>query len=182
MLHGLRGDTAALREAGTTGGCFTIIIIAIPSPHTFWASTKSAYHAALVLLCARRGDRASWCIASSRTTGFAARTKGLYSSWLELAAGLDAMLTGATQIAMQYSPTTRSCMCRCGRGDSGFLRGLGKQIVSRPISEPVRSVLNEEQMATHAVAQKAIDQILEEGWKEIGRQVRPSSGLRRTAD
>jgi Xaa-Pro aminopeptidase len=110
-------------------------------------------------------------------------TKGLYSSWLELAAGLDAMLTGATQIAMQYSPNNAIMyVSMVDAGTVEFLRGLGKQIVSSAdLVSQFEAVLSEEQMATHAVAQKAIDRILEEGWKEIGRRARPSSGLRRSA-
>jgi Xaa-Pro dipeptidase len=99
-------------------------------------------------------------------------TKGLYSSWLELAAGLDAMLTGATQIAMQYSPNNAIMyVSMVDAGTVEFLRGLGKQIVSSAdLVSQFEAVLSEEQMATHAVAQKAIDRILEEGWKEIGRR------------
>ena len=37
-------------------------------------------------------------------------------------------------------------------------------------------MLTEEQMATHAQAQKAIDAILAEGWQKIGRRLRPGSG------
>ena len=36
-------------------------------------------------------------------------TKSVYSSWQELEAQLQTMLTGATRIAMQYSPATPSC-------------------------------------------------------------------------
>jgi Xaa-Pro aminopeptidase len=37
-------------------------------------------------------------------------------------------------------------------------------------------VLSEEQMASHGVAQRAIDALLAEGWREIGRRLRPSTG------
>jgi Xaa-Pro aminopeptidase len=110
-------------------------------------------------------------------------TKGLYSSWLELAAGLEAMLTGAAQIAMQYSPNNAIMyISMVDAGTIEFLRSLGKQIVSSAdLVSHFEAVLSEEQVATHVVAQKAIDRILEEGWKEMGRRVNPPSGSRRIA-
>jgi Xaa-Pro aminopeptidase len=62
-------------------------------------------------------------------------------------------------------------------GTVEFLRSLGKQIVSSAdlVSE-FEAVLNEEQVASHAVAQRAIDAILEEGWKDIGRRLRSPGG------
>jgi len=37
-------------------------------------------------------------------------------------------------------------------------------------------VLNQEQLASHGAAQQAIDEILAECWREIGRRLRPSGG------
>jgi Xaa-Pro aminopeptidase len=110
-------------------------------------------------------------------------TKGLYSSWLELAGGLEAMLMGATEIAMQYSPNNAIMyVSMVDAGTVEFLRGLGKQIVSSAdLVSQFEAVLSEEQMTTHTIACEAIDRILEEGWKEIGRRLRPPSGSRRTA-
>ncbi len=105
-------------------------------------------------------------------------TKGLYSSWQELAAGLEAMLGDARRIAMQYSPNNAIMyVSMVDAGTVEFLRGLGKQIVSSAdLVSQFEAVLNDEQMASHAVAQRAIDQILQEGWKEIGLRLRPASG------
>ncbi|HUB31312.1 MAG TPA: M24 family metallopeptidase [Terracidiphilus sp.] len=105
-------------------------------------------------------------------------TKGLYSSWLELAAGLEALLGGARQIAMQYSPNNAIMyISMVDAGTVEFLRSLGKQIVSSAdLVSQFEAVLNEEQVATHTIAQQAIDRIVEEGWKEIGRRLRPPSG------
>jgi Xaa-Pro aminopeptidase len=62
-------------------------------------------------------------------------------------------------------------------GTVEFLRGLGKQIVSSAdLVSQFEAVLTEEQKASHAVAQRAIDAIVAEGWKEIGRRLRPSAG------
>jgi Xaa-Pro dipeptidase len=105
-------------------------------------------------------------------------SKGLYSSWQELAAGLKAMLQGARRIAMQYSPD--NAIMYVSMADAGtieFLRSLGKQIESSAdLVSQFEAVLSEAQIASHAVAQQAIDEILEECWKEIGRRLRPANG------
>jgi Xaa-Pro aminopeptidase len=104
--------------------------------------------------------------------------KTQYSSWQELAAGLEAMLAGAHTLAMQYSPNNAIMyVSMVDAGTVEFLRGLGKRIVSSAdlVSE-FEAVLSEEQVASHATAQRAIDAIVAEGWKEIGRRLRPNSG------
>jgi Xaa-Pro aminopeptidase len=105
-------------------------------------------------------------------------TKTQYSSWQELAAGLEAMLAGAHRLAMQYSPNNAIMyVSMVDAGTVEFLRGLGKEIVSSAdLVSQFEAVLSEEQVASHTVAQRAIDAILAEGWKEIGRRLRPSSG------
>jgi Xaa-Pro dipeptidase len=111
-------------------------------------------------------------------------TKGTYSSWLELAAGLEAMLSGATEIAMQYSPNNAIMyVSMVDAGTVEFLRSLGKQIVSSAdLVGEFEAVLSDDQATTHSIAQLAIDRILDEGWKEIGRRLRqPSGGRRATA-
>ena len=107
-------------------------------------------------------------------------TKGVYSSWQELATGLEAMLGGARRIAMQYSPNNAIMyVSMVDAGTVEFLRGLGKQIVSSAdMVSQFEAVLSEKQIASHTVAQKAIDEILAEGWKEMGRRLRPSNGKR----
>ncbi|MGA2220099.1 MAG: M24 family metallopeptidase, partial [Terracidiphilus sp.] len=55
-------------------------------------------------------------------------------------------------------------------------RSLGKQIVSSAdLVSQFEAVLSEDQIASHTVAQQAIDRILEEGWKEIRHRLRPPS-------
>src|ERR1700761_3728598 len=105
-------------------------------------------------------------------------SKTLYSSWQELAAGLEAMLSGATKLAMQYSPNNAIMyVSMVDAGTVEFLRSIGKQIVSSAdLVSQFEAVLSEEQMASHGVAQKAIDIILEEAWRKIGRTLRPASG------
>jgi Xaa-Pro dipeptidase len=61
-------------------------------------------------------------------------------------------------------------------GTVEFLRSLGKEIVSSAdLVSQFEAVLSEEQIASHAAAQRAIDAIVAEAWKEIGRRLRPSS-------
>jgi Xaa-Pro aminopeptidase len=104
--------------------------------------------------------------------------KALYSSWQELEAGLELMLTGARTVAMQYSPNNAIMyVSMVDAGTVEFLRGLGKRIVSSAdLVSRFEAVLSEEQMATHGVAQRALDAILAEGWREIGRRLRSAAG------
>ena len=103
-------------------------------------------------------------------------SKGLYSSWQELRAGLKAMLSGFRRIAMQYSPNNDIMyVSMVDAGTIEFLRSIGKHIVSSAdLVSQFEAVLTERQIASHSVAQQVIDAILEEGWKEIGRRVRPA--------
>ncbi len=105
-------------------------------------------------------------------------SKGLYSSWQELAAGLEAMLANSKRIAMQYSPNNAIMyVSMVDAGTVEFLRSIGKHIVSSAdLVSQFEAVLTEKQIISHSVAQMAIDEILEEGWKEIGRRLRPAKG------
>jgi Xaa-Pro aminopeptidase len=100
--------------------------------------------------------------------------KGVYSSWQELAGGLAAMLGGARRLAMQYSPNNAIMyVSMVDAGTVEFLRGLGKEIVSSAdMVSQFEAVLTAEQIASHAVAQKAIDDILAEAWQTMGQRVR----------
>jgi Xaa-Pro aminopeptidase len=105
-------------------------------------------------------------------------SKVQYSSWQELAAGLEEMLIGARRLAMQYSPNNAIMyVSMVDAGTVEFLRSLGKEIVSSAdLVSRFEAVLTEEQIASHGVAQRAIDSIVAEGWKEIARRLRPAAG------
>jgi Xaa-Pro aminopeptidase len=105
-------------------------------------------------------------------------SKGLYSSWQELAAGLEAMLEDANRIAMQYSPNNAIMyVSMVDAGTVEFLRSIGKRLVSSAdLVSQFEAVLSEKQIGSHTIAQKAIDGILDEAWKEIGRRLRPANG------
>jgi len=104
-------------------------------------------------------------------------SKGLYSSWQELRTGLKAMLAGFRRIAMQYSPNNDIMyVSMVDAGTIEFLSAFGKHIVSSAdLVSQFEAVLTERQMASHSVAQRVIDAILEEGWKEMGRRLRPGT-------
>ena len=105
-------------------------------------------------------------------------SKTLYSSWQELHAGLESLLQKQKNIAMQYSPNNAIMyVSMVDAGTVEFLRSLGKQIVSSAdLVSHFEAVLSEEQIASHGVAQVAIDSILAEAWLEIGRRLRPTNG------
>ena len=104
--------------------------------------------------------------------------KSAYSSWQELASAIDSMLAGTRRIAMQYSP--RNSIMYVSMVDAGtieFLRSLGKEIVtSADLVSQFEAVLTADQMASHAVAQRKIDAILAQAFREIGRVLHPASG------
>ena len=105
-------------------------------------------------------------------------TKGVYSSWQELESGLAAMVAPYKNIAMQYSP--RNAIMYVSLVDAGtveVLRGLRKTVVSSAdLVSCFEAVLSEEQIASHYEAQTALDEILAEGFREIGRRTRPGYG------
>ena len=105
-------------------------------------------------------------------------SKGVYSSWQELEAGLAAMVDPYKHVAMQYSP--RNAIMYVSLVDAGtveVLRELGKTVVtSADLVSRFEAVLSQEQIASHYEAQAALDDILAEGFREIGRRVRPMFG------
>ena len=101
-------------------------------------------------------------------------TKAVYSSWQELESQVNSLTAGATKIAMQYSP--RNAIMYVSMVDAGtveMLRGLGKEIVSSAdLVSRFEAVLNDDQIATHSVAQQKIDAVLVAAWQEIGLRAR----------
>jgi Xaa-Pro dipeptidase len=104
-------------------------------------------------------------------------SKGMYSSWQELEQGLDTMLRLWKRIAMQYSP--RNAIMYVSMVDAGtveMLRGMRKEIVSSAdLVSRFRAVLTTEQIESHYEAQRALDDILEEGFLTIGNRARSAS-------
>lgn len=105
-------------------------------------------------------------------------SKGVYSSWQELNAGLAALVGPYERIAMEYSPHNQIMyVSLVDAGTVEVLRELGKTVVSSAnLVSQFEAVLTEEQIASHYEAQEALDRILAEGFAEIGRRVRPAFG------
>jgi len=101
-------------------------------------------------------------------------SKAEYSSWQELEASLKTLLTGATKIAMQYSP--HNAIMYIGLVDAGtieVLHELGKTIASSAdLVSRFEAVLTEAQIASHFEAQKRLDEILAAGFDLIGLRAR----------
>jgi len=101
-------------------------------------------------------------------------SKGVYSSWQELDVGLAALVAPYPRIAMQYSP--RNAIMYVSLVDAGtveVLRELGKQVVSSAdLVSRFEAVLTDKQIASHYEAQSALDEVLAEGFREMGRRVR----------
>jgi Xaa-Pro dipeptidase len=99
--------------------------------------------------------------------------KHRYSSWQEHEGVLAAMLAPYTRIAMQYSP--RNAIMYVSLVDAGtveLLRGMGKTIVSSAdLVSHFEAVLSEAQIASHYEAQRVIDAILAEGFRELRRRL-----------
>lgn len=98
----------------------------------------------------------------------------LYATWQEMEAALQSILSGATKIAMQYSP--RNAIMYIGLVDAGtveMLRGFGKEIVSSAdLVSQFEAVLTDAQIESHHVAQRKLDAILEVGWRHLAGRVR----------
>ncbi len=101
-------------------------------------------------------------------------SKAVYSTWQEMESELAGMLEGRTRLAMQYSP--RNAIMYVSMVDAGtieVLRAMGKEIVSSAdLVSHFEAVLSAEQIASHDAAQRSLDAILAEGFREIGRRVR----------
>jgi Xaa-Pro dipeptidase len=97
-----------------------------------------------------------------------------YSSWRELWDNLQAMLVRHRTVAMQYSPN--NLIPYIGLVDAGtveLVRSFGKEIVSSgDLVARFEAAWNDEQIASHFAARDAIDAIVPECFKEIGRRVR----------
>src|SRR5690242_11078093 len=101
-------------------------------------------------------------------------SKREYSSWRELWDNLQAMLVRFRTVAMQYSPN--NVIPYIGLVDAGtveLVRSFGKEIVSSgDLVARFEAAWTEEQIASHFAARDAIDAIVPEAFKEVGRRAR----------
>jgi len=104
-------------------------------------------------------------------------SKREYSSWRELWDNLQAMLVRYRTVAMQYSPN--NVIPYIGLVDAGtveLVRSFGKEIVSSgDLVARFEAAWSEEQIQSHYAARDAIDAIVPEAFKEIGRRARNGS-------
>lgn len=105
--------------------------------------------------------------------------KRAYSSWQELAAGIDGILAGAKKIAMQYSPNNAILyVSMVDAGTVEYLRSIGKEIVSSAdLVAQFEAVLTPAQIASHDRAREIIDSIVAEAWREVRRRIDSGKGL-----
>lgn len=101
-------------------------------------------------------------------------SKVQYSSWQELESRLEAMLGGASSVAMQYSP--RNAIMYVSMVDAGtveLVQGFGKDVrSSADLVSLFEAVLTEDQIGTHFAAQERLDRVLAGGWQFISDAVR----------
>jgi Xaa-Pro aminopeptidase len=97
-----------------------------------------------------------------------------YSSYLELAAGLQVILRGCKTVAMQYSPN--NMVPYIGLVDAGtveLVRSFGVDIVTAgDLVAQFEATWTPEQIVSHFAAGQIIDRITAEAFREIGRRVR----------
>jgi Xaa-Pro dipeptidase len=105
-------------------------------------------------------------------------SKREYSSWQELEASLAALLDGATNVAMQYSP--RNAIMYVSMVDAGtveLVRSMGKNVVSSAdLVSLFEAVLSGAQIASHFEAQRRLDEVLRSGWQYLSDAVRSTRG------
>jgi len=106
-------------------------------------------------------------------------SKREYSSWRELWDNLQAMLVRYRTVAMQYSPNNQIPLI--GLVDAGtveLVRSFGKEIVSSgDLVARFEAAWTEEQIESHFAARDAIDAIVPQAFREIGRRARNGSGV-----
>jgi Xaa-Pro dipeptidase len=100
--------------------------------------------------------------------------KHQYAAWQELFEQVKAMLSNHRDIAMQYSPNNLVfTVSLVDGGTLEMIRGLGKNVVSSgDLVAQFEATWSEEQIKSHFAARDAIDSIVPETFKEIGRRVR----------
>jgi Xaa-Pro aminopeptidase len=110
-------------------------------------------------------------------------SKAVYLRWQELEAGLGALVTGATRIAMEYSPRNANpYVSRVDAGTVELVRSFGVEIVSSgDLAQLFEATWDDEQIASHLAAAVHTDSAYETAWRFIAEQVRSRGSVRETA-
>jgi Xaa-Pro aminopeptidase len=103
----------------------------------------------------------------------------VYSSWNEQHEQLAKLLTGASRVAMQYSP---ECMIPyislVDAGTVELVRGLGKEIVSSAsLVQYFEARWDDGQLASHHEAGRRVDRIRREAFEQIGQKLRAEGSV-----
>lgn len=105
--------------------------------------------------------------------------KLIYSGWQELHANLKKLLSGATKIAMQYSPENN--IPYIGLVDAGtieLLRKMKKRIVtSADLVQEFEAAWTDEQLQSHLNAGKIIDKVTQDAFQRAAQFVREGNSL-----
>ena len=102
-----------------------------------------------------------------------------YSRWQELEAGLRALLQGAKQVAMQYSP--RCAVPYVANVDAGTVeavRALGAEVVSSAgLLQVFEATWTPAQLEMHLEAGRRVDRIRDEAFEHVQRATRDGQPL-----
>lgn len=105
--------------------------------------------------------------------------KLIYSGWEELHRNLKKLLSGATRIAMQYSPENN--IPYIGLVDAGtieLLRKMKKKIVSSAdLVQEFEAAWSDEQFQSHVNAGKIIDRVTQDAFQRAAQFVREGKSL-----
>ncbi len=101
-------------------------------------------------------------------------SKRQYAAWQELAAELKTLVAPYQKLAMQYSPNNLVFYVSLVDGGTlEMIRSFGNEVVSSgDLIALFESTWSDEQIQSHFAAARAIDAIVAEAFKEIGRRVR----------
>src|SRR3954447_1139957 len=100
--------------------------------------------------------------------------KKSYSSWTDQQEKLETLLTGASRIAMQYSPKCAiPYVSLVDAGTLELIRGFGVEIFSSgDLIQEFEARWSEEQLQLHLKAARLVDQIRRDAFDMIGSRIR----------
>lgn len=109
--------------------------------------------------------------------------KTIYLRWQEFEEGIAALVSGASQIAMEYSP--RNANPYVSRVDAGMIelvRGCGVEIVSSgDLIQLFEATWDNEQWQMHLDAAKVTDAAFDVAWRTIADAARAGDGVEEAA-
>jgi Xaa-Pro dipeptidase len=103
----------------------------------------------------------------------------IYLKWQELEQGLRSMVSGMSQVAMEYSPKNANpYISRVDAGTVELVRSFGADVVSSgDLISQFESTLSAEQLQSHLAASELTAAAYDKAWKFIADQVRRAGGV-----